>query len=157
MCKKLLAASLVAVGAIASTTAAAADSYSLTINANVIGMCKFTQAAGAVLTLTNVAGGIDPSSAGNATGTANLTYKCTKGQNPTFATGNGTNWSGTANRVTNGTDFMVYALAYGATSTGTGFGGGSLTIAVNGTILPPAFAAVSAGLYTDTVPVNVTP
>jgi opacity protein-like surface antigen len=155
MKSKLLVAALFAAGA--ATSASAADTYSLTINANVIGMCKFTQAAGSVLTLINVAGGIDPSSATNATGAANLTYKCTKGQNPTFATGNGTNWNGTNNRVTNGTDFMVYALAYGATSTGTGFGGGSLTIAVNGTILPAAFAAVSAGLYTDTVPVNVTP
>jgi hypothetical protein len=152
---KLLAVALFAAGA--ATSASAADSYSLTVNANVIGMCKFTQAAGAILTLTNVVGGIDPSSATNATGTANLTYQCTKGQNPTFATGNGANWSGTANRVSNGTDFMVYTLAYGAPTTGAGFGGGNLTIAVNGTILPTDFSAASAGLYTDTVPVNVTP
>src|SRR3954471_14200582 len=44
MKSKLLVAALFAAGA--ATSASAADTYSLTINANVIGMCKFTQAAG---------------------------------------------------------------------------------------------------------------
>jgi len=155
---KLLAVSMLAAG-LASTSAIAADSYSLSVSATVLGRCVFTQAAGQTLTLTNTVGGIDPSSATNATGNATLTYKCTKGQAPAFSANTGANDGGTGtNRVANGTNYMVYTLGLTSGGAGTGFGAAETkTLTVAGTILPAQFQNAAAGTYTDTVTINVTP
>jgi len=118
---RLLTASLLAAGLMTSVAATAADTYSLGVSATVLGRCIFTQTAGATLAF----GSIDPSSTSNATGSATLTYKCTKGQAPTFAAGLGTNTDGTNNRLATGspaTDHMIYTLALVSGGSGTGFG-----------------------------------
>ena len=155
---KLLAASLLAAGLV-STSAIAADSYSLSVSATVLGRCTFTQAAGQTLTLTNTLGGIDPSSGTNATGNATITYKCTRGQAPSFTANLGANEGGTgSNRVTDGTGFMAYTLGLTPGGAGTGFGAAeNKTLTVAGTILPAQFQNASVGTYTDTVTINVTP
>jgi len=155
---KLLAVSMLAAG-LASTSAIAADSYSLSVSATVLGRCVFTQAAGQTLTLTNTLGGIDPSSATNATGNATITYKCTKGQAPAFTTNLGANEGGTgSNRVTDGTGFMVYTVGLTSGGAGTGFGAAeNKTLSVAGTIVPAQFQNATVGTYTDTVTINVTP
>ena len=155
---KLLAASLLAAGLV-STSAIAADTYNLSVSATVLGRCSFTQAAGQTLTLTNTLGGIDPSSGTNATGSANITYKCTKGQAPAFSANLGSNEGGTgANRVSDGTNFMVYTLNLTTGGAGTGFGAAeNKTLAVAGTVLPAQFQNAAVGTYTDTVTISVTP
>ena len=154
---KILALSLLTAGVCSS--AIAADTYSLAVSAQVLGRCKFTQAAGATLTLTNTVGGIDPSLPGNATGTANITYKCTTGQAPAFTTDTGTHVNAGNMRVADGAgNFMIYTLTLTGGGSGTGFGAGQdKTLAVGGTITQPNFVAAPAGTYTDTVVVSVNP
>ena len=155
---KILAAVLLTAGM--ASSAIAADTYSLGVSAQVLGRCKFTQAAGATLTLTNVAGGIDPSSATSATGSANITYRCTSGQAPTFTTDLGTHASGANMRVADAgaTNFMIYTLSLTSGGSGSGFGAGSdKTLAVAGTITSANFASAPVGTYTDTVVVSVNP
>lgn len=156
---KILAASLLAAAGLASTSAVAADSYSLSVSATVLGRCVFTQAVGQTLTLTNTLGGIDPSSATNATGNATITYKCTKGQAPAFSANTGANDGGTGtNRVSDGTNFMVYTLGLTSGGAGTGFGAAeNKTLTVAGTIVPAQFQNAAVGTYSDTVTINVTP
>jgi len=154
---KILTAVLLTAGL--SSTAMAADTYSLAVSAQVLGKCKFTQLAGATLTLTNTVGGIDPSLGTDATGSANITYRCTTGQAPTFTTDTGAHVSGGSMRVADGAgNFMVYTLALTSGGAGAGFGAGSdKTLAVGGTILAANNAAAAAGTYTDTVVVSVNP
>jgi hypothetical protein len=125
----------------------------------VLGRCKFTQAAGSTLTLTNTVGGIDPSSATSATGSANITYKCTTGQAPAFTNDTGLNASGGQNRVADGAgNFMVYTLALTSGGNGAGFAAGAdKTLAVGGTITQANFASAPVGTYTDTVVLSVNP
>ena len=154
---KILALSLLTAGVCSS--AIAADTYSLAVSAQVLGRCKFTQAAGATLTLTNTVGGIDPSLPGNATGTANITYRCTTGQAPAFTTDTGLNVNlGNMRVADGGGNFMIYTLTLTGGGNGTGFGAGQdKTLAVGGTITQPNFVAAPAGTYTDTVVVSVNP
>lgn len=155
---RYLAISMLAAGAMSS--AFGADTYSLAVSATVLGRCKFTQAAGQTLTITNTAGGIDPSLAGPATGAATITYKCTTGQAPTFTTDTGTHASGGNMRVADAgsANFMIYTLALVGGGSGTGFGAGQdKTLTVNGTITAANYAAAPATTYTDTVVVSVNP
>ena len=154
---RILALSLLTAGACSS--ALAADTYSLAVSAQVLGRCKFTQAAGTTLAITNTVGGIDPSLAGNATGTANITYRCTTGQAPAFTTDTGTHVLGGNMRVADGAgNFMIYTLGLVGGGNGTGFGAGQdKTLAVTGTITNANFVAAPVGTYTDTVVVSVNP
>jgi spore coat protein U-like protein len=154
---RILALSLLTAGVCSS--AIAADTYSLAVSAQVLGRCKFTQAAGSTLTMTNVVGGIDPSSATNATGSANITYRCTNGQAPAFTNDTGTHVSGGNMRVADGSgNFMIYTLGLTSGGAGLGFGAASdRTLAVAGTITSANFASAAVGTYTDTVVISVTP
>ena len=155
---RILAATLLTAGVCSS--AIAADTYSLAVSATVLGRCKFTQAAGTTLTITNTVGGIDPSLAGPATGTANITYRCTTGQAPAFTTDTGTHVSGGNMRVADAgnTNFMTYTLGLAGGGNGTGFGAGQdKTLVVTGTITAANYAAAPAALFSDTVVVSVNP
>lgn len=155
---KLLTAGLLAAGLMTSVAATAADSYTLGVSATVLGRCIFTQAAGATLTMTNAAGGIDPSSATSATGSANITYKCTKGQAPAFTANNGLNFLGNRRVFDGASDYMVYSLNLASGGSGSGFGATeNKTLVVSGTIVQADFQNAAAGVYNDTVVINVTP
>jgi len=154
---RYLAASMLAAGAMSS--AFGADTYNLAVSATVLGRCKFTQAAGQTLTITNAAGGIDPSVAGPATGAATITYKCTTGQAPTFTTDTGTHVSAGSMRVADGAgNFMVYTLGLTGGGNGAGFAAGAdKTLTVNGSIAQAQYVSAPVGTYTDTVVVSVNP
>jgi len=155
---RILALSMLAAGAMSS--AFGADTYSLSVSATVLGRCKFTQAAGQTLTITNTVGGIDPSLAGPATGTATITYKCTTNQAPAFTTDTGTHASGGNMRVADAgaTNFMTYTLGLAGGGNGAGFGAGTdKTLTVTGTITSANYVAAPAGAYSDTVVVSVNP
>ena len=154
---RYLALSMLAAGAMSS--AFGADTYSLAVSATVLGRCKFTQAAGQTLTITNTVGGIDPSLAGPATGNATITYKCTANQAPAFTTDTGTHVSAGNMRVADGAgNFMIYTLGLAGGGNGSGFGAGQdKTLTVSGTITSANYVAAPAGTYTDTVVVSVNP
>lgn len=148
---------LAVAAAAAAPAALGAGGYTLTVNATVAPACRFTQAAGQVLTLTNTVGGIDPTLATNATGATTLTYKCTNGQAPSF-TFAGANDSAGNHRVLNGANAMVYTTAFTGGGAGSGFGSGTdKTLILNGTITAAQFGAAAAGTYTDTLSVDILP
>lgn len=156
MKSRILAAALMASGF--SIAANAADTATLTVNANVSGICKF-QAATASVTLANSGVNIDPSIATSATGSTTLAYKCTKGQTPVFANGQGLNWTGTSNAVKHATltDVMAYTLTLTGAGTGNGFGPAAQNLTIAGTITQANFQNASAGAYSDTVVITMTP
>ncbi len=154
----LLAGAIIA--AFGSAATAASTTHNVNVNANVTGNCRFNDAGPTTLLIQNDgSGNIDPSSTTDATGTATVPYRCTKGTVASVSAGNGNNHDGTNRRVTDGTEFMAYSLNLsGDTQTGTGHGvGQDLTLTLDSTITAAAFQNVSAGAYADTVVLTITP
>ena len=137
--------------------AVAGDTQNLGVSASVTATCKFLTTA---QTLTF--GAIDPSGTATPSGSgATVTYRCTKGTAATGVTlGNGGNFLTGSRRLGNGTDFIPYSLSLtGGTATGAGFGsaitGSALTFTAG--IVASDYQNVSAGTYTDTVLMTLTP
>jgi spore coat protein U-like protein len=152
---KILAASLVVAAGLSFN--AMADTATLTVNASVVGVCKF-QAAGATLTILQAGNPIDPSVPTAASGSTTIDYKCTKGQTPAFSAGNGSNFAGGGRHVSNGIDSMLYSLTLTPPAgTAAGFAAAAQQLAISGGIAIADFQAVSAGAYTDSVTLTVTP
>lgn len=148
--------SVAALGLLASGSAQASDNVTVTVNATIVGVCKFFTAA-PVLNLTNTGTGsnIDPSSATSATGNAAITYRCSNGTTPVFtvpATATVTCGACT------GTPTMAPTITSSNTGAGTGLGAGKdQTLTVTGTIVQANFQNSLVGAYTGTMTVSVTP
>jgi spore coat protein U-like protein len=157
---KLLVLALAASGAmIAAPAFAASTTHTLSVTATVSGTCKFNSAGPTTLTIATGAGVIDPSAAGPATGTANVTFRCTTGTTSAITGDNGLNFSG-SRRVKNGAaNFMPYALSLlNAAQVGTGHGAGQdKTVQVDASIIAADYQNATAGAYTDTVVLTITP
>lgn len=144
----------------------AADSTTLAVSANVTGTCKlYTSATGGALgagTLTMGFGGIDPTSAGPATASTEVYFKCTKGQTPAFTIGGSATSPYTGSLVGSGTALgsnMAYTIAWttpGAGS-GAGFGANAQNLTLNGSILAAQFSAAAVGPYAESVTVSLNP
>lgn len=150
-----LAKIAVAVSLTLAAGIAAADTQSLSVTASVTGVCKFNSGQTPVLAF----GAIDPSGTADATASANVTYRCTKGTSATVATGVTGSRSLTGSGTAAG-DSMTYQLAFtsGGTNTGTGFGAGQdLTLGLGGTITSTNYQNKTAGAYAETVTLTVTP
>jgi spore coat protein U-like protein len=158
---KLLALALAAGSAmIAAPAFAASTTHTLTVTATVLGTCKFNAAGPTTLTIATGAGVIDPSTAGPATGTANVTFRCTTGTTSAITGDNGLNFSGGSRRVRNGAaNYMPYAFSMvNAAQLGTGHGAGQdKTVQVNASIIATDYQNATAGAYTDTVVLTITP
>ncbi|MES2942694.1 MAG: hypothetical protein V4772_07485 [Pseudomonadota bacterium] len=131
--------------------AAASDSQTLAVTATVTGMCRFSATSTAL-----AFGAIDPSLSTDKVVTANVLYKCTKGQASAGVTATG----GTSRTLTGpSSSTMAYTLGFsGDTQTGTGFGSGQdLTLVVTGTITAAQYQNATAGAYTENVTLNITP
>ena len=149
---KLVAATLLTCTA---GLAAAAGSQTLAVTARVSGLCKFSA------TSTPLAfGAIDPSSTVNATASARVVYKCTKGTKAAVTAAGGVTRSMTSTTA-GSTDTLGYTLAFtGDTQVGLGFAPGTgtdLTMAVAGTITPAQFQNATVGGYKEDVTLNVLP
>jgi hypothetical protein len=148
--------SVAALGMLASGSAHASDSVTVTVNATIITVCKFFTAA-PVVNITNTGSGsnIDPSSATSAVGNASITYRCSNGTSPVFtvpATATVTCGACT------GTPTMTPAITSAGSAAGTGMGAGNdKTLTVTGTIIQANFQNALAGAYTGTMTVSVTP
>jgi hypothetical protein len=148
--------SVAALGMLASGSAHASDSVSVTVNATVVGVCKFFTAAPVVdITNTGTGSNIDPSSATSAVGNAAITYRCSNGTGPVFTV------PATATVTCGacaGTPTMTPAITSANTGAGTGLGSGKdQTLTVTGTIVQANFQNALAGAYTGTMTVSVTP
>jgi len=148
--------SVAALGLLFSGGAHASDSVSVTVNATIVGVCKFFTAA-PVLNLTNTGSGsnIDPSSATSATGNAAITYRCSNGTTPVFTVpATATVTCGACS----GTPTMAPTITSSNTGAGTGLGSGKdQTLTVTGTILQANFQDAAVGAYTGNMTVSVTP
>ncbi|HEY2865193.1 MAG TPA: spore coat protein U domain-containing protein [Casimicrobiaceae bacterium] len=153
---KLAAALGMSIGLVAAGVAYAADTSNMTVQAAVVGSCKFNS------TPTLDFGNLDPASAGNGTGSSTISFWCTKGSSYTVTAGNGNNYDvGNTTRQMKGpgvTDLMPYSLTLPATATGTGAGKSTaISFAVTGTVLNANYINATVGSYTDTVQMAVNP
>lgn len=121
--------------------------------------CSF-QASGLSLSF----GTLNPASGNNVTVAmtpstlgAGLVGDCAPGQNLLISGDNGLNFNG-SRRLQNmaGTDFIAYSLNLPWTASGPG-NGAFTNFTFNGTLLWSAYANASAGSYSDTVMISVTP
>lgn len=149
--KSLLAAAVFA--ALGAGSAQASDSVSVTVNATIVGVCKFFTAAPVVnITNTGTGSNIDPSSATTATGDALITYRCSNGTTPVFVV------PATATVTAGGGASMTPTMTSTGGGAGTGMGNAEgKTLTVTGTILQAAFQNAAAGAYTGSISVSVTP
>lgn len=127
-----------------SSSAYAAGSATLDVQATVLGTCSFAAAS-----TTLDFGNIDPTSGVDALGSTTIDYTCTNGTIYTLTTP-------VAASITDGVDIINLNLAYVDGGTGTGTGVAS-TLSVNGTIPAANYATVGAGVYTGSVTLDVNP
>lgn len=149
----LFAAAFAALGA---GSVQASDSVSVTVNATVVGVCKFFSAA-PVVNITNTATGsnIDPSSSTTASGNAAITYRCSNGTTPTFTVPPTATVTCAA---CSGTPTMAATMTSANNGAGTGMGTGqNKTLTVTGEIAQGIFQDAAAGAYTGSITVDVAP
>jgi hypothetical protein len=136
-------------GLAAAMPAMAADSVNVTVNANVIGVCKFFGGPYS-MTIANSGSDIDPSLATTATGTVGVTYRCTKGQTPTLGV------PGTLTLT--GPESMDATFTFTSGGAGTGMGAAhDKTLTINGEILEAEFQNKEVGAYSGTLTVTINP
>lgn len=153
---KAIAAALLTVSGVAS----AADTQSLAVSATVPAVCKFSTPA-RTLTFDIAANPFAATVTGVLSGA--IEYKCTKdtaaAATPVTAS-NGANFLGSSRRMTDGTNFMPYALTVAGSGTaGEGFGSSvtAKTVTVTSSIASADFANLPAGTYTDSVTLTLSP
>lgn len=153
--KRVLAA-LTAVTAIAMAgSAMAADSNTLTVQASVTGTCKFSSP-----TSTLNFGALDPSLGTDVPGSTTTQFWCTKGvSTDAIVADNGLNFAGGKRQMKDAvsTDVIPYTLTL--TKDGNANAGPATprTLTVAGNVLGSDYTSKSAGSYSDTVVLNITP
>jgi hypothetical protein len=144
--------------ALAAGSAQASDSVSVTVNATIVGVCKFFTSS-PVINITNTGTGsnIDPSLAGPATGSVDITYRCSNGTSPSFTVPA----SATVTCTTAGTcgaSTMAPTVGSSNTGAGTGLGSGKdQTLTVTGQITQANYQNAQVGSYSGNMTVSVTP
>jgi hypothetical protein len=147
----------VAASAVLAAGLAQADTVSVTVNAQIVGICKFNTGQTPVVTIANTGVTIDPSLAGPATGNAAILYRCTKSLAPTFTVPSPVTITCTT-AGTCGATTMAPTLSSVNTGSGTGFSSGQdKTLTVTGTLLQAAYQDMQAGTYSGNVTVTITP
>ena len=141
----------------AASSAAMADTASLSVTANLAPACKITSIPAMVFN-------IDPNNATGATATSAVQYKCTSGTSGgTFRVGVQTNGTtghaGTLNRSGGGS--MNYTITWPAVAafTGSGFGAGSdhNQVTLTGAIAANQYQNAVPGAYIGSVTVEIAP
>ncbi|HEX9180868.1 MAG TPA: spore coat protein U domain-containing protein [Burkholderiales bacterium] len=131
-----------------------AFSQSLPAVVQVVPSCRF-EASSAVLDF----GSIDATRTAPATAAVQLGYRCIRGVMPVVNLGNGMNRDSSSGlrQLASGTNRIPYSLAVtGAPAPGAGLKA-TLSLTLTGSISVPAMQAASAGSYTDTVVLNISP
>ena len=135
--------------------AMAADTNTLTVQASVTGTCKFSTGAS-----TLNFGALDPSLATNPSATTTTQFWCTKGvSTDVIAAGNGLNFAGGKRQMKDAvsTDVIPYTLTLtkdGNSNTGPA---APRILTIDGSILNSDYTGKSAGSYSDTVVLSITP
>jgi spore coat protein U-like protein len=152
--KKLLGMVMV-LGLVLSTGVAfAADTNTLTVQASVVGTCKFSSG-----TSTLDFGALDPSSTSDGAATTTVNFWCTNKAGYTVAANNGAHFGSSSKRMQGPTaaDLIPYALSYNPI-TGTGSGKTTpIVLSLTGSILNADYVNAAVGSYSDTVALSITP
>jgi hypothetical protein len=143
---------------LASPFASASDSTTVTINATIVGVCKFfTSSPTMNINNTGTGSNIDPSLTGDATGSAAITYRCSNGTAPTFTVPATATISCTTSG-TCGSSTMTPTISSTGGGNGTGMGSGQeKTLTVTGTITSTSYQNMSVGSYAGTMTVSIAP
>lgn len=132
--------------------AMAGDTANVTVNATVVGNCKFNSGGTVVFTL-------DPAAVGDVNGIVlQPAFWCTRNATYGITDDNGMHESGVIHRMLHATltEYIPYSFTY--TSTGTGTGKTSpITMDIASTIVNADYINASAGSYADTVVLSITP
>ena len=109
-------------------------------------------------------GSLDPASGANvtrsvsaATLNANRAGDCSPGQTMQISGGNGQNFGGGSRRLSNGSHFIRYSLALPTAGQAGPGNGNYIAFTFNGTVLGTDYENASAGTYSDTVVITVSP
>ena len=133
----------------------AEDTATVDVQANVVGTCKFMTAS-AILNF----GNLDPAVGTDVTATTTLTFWCTKNATYTVTDDDGLHETvSNQNRMKHATflEYIPYSFSYTPTS-GTGAGKGtSITLNISGTVRGSNYINASAGSYSDTVTMTISP
>lgn len=161
--KLAVALAICAAGVVSTGPATAGGSATLTVQANVVGTCRWDTAS-ATLNL----GNLDPTSTSDVTGSnSDLSFWCTRGASYTITNDGGANQgtniattgcgTGVTKLVQGSTDCVPYSFTATPTS-GTGTGpSGLVSVTVNATINNADYVDRTAGAYSDTVTFTITP
>jgi hypothetical protein len=144
--------------ALAAGTAEASDSVSVTVNATIVGVCKFFTTTPTInITNTGTGSNIDPSAAGPASGNVDILYRCSNGTSPSFTVpASATVTCTTAGNC--GASTMVPTVSSTNTGAGTGLGSGKdQTLNVVAQITQANYQNAQVGSYSGTMTVSVTP
>ncbi len=153
---KLAAVAGGVLGLMVAAPAPAADSINVPVSANVVGVCKFSTGQTPSVVIANSGVDIDPSLAGNATGSANVLYRCTNGTVPTFALTGGATLTLTCAACGGATMAATMTLTPPGSPNGQGFAT-NLTLVLTGTIPSATYGTAAVGTYLGTQQVTVTP
>jgi hypothetical protein len=146
-------------GIVAALPVRAADTISVPVSATVLGVCKFATGQTPSVVIANSGTNIDPSVAGNATGSANITYSCTNGTTPSFGlTGGATLTLTCSTSGTCGSSTMAAAMTLTPPAPATGQGmNTNLTLVLTGTIPSTTYGTAAEGTYSATQQVTINP
>ncbi len=163
MMKRLLTFMVITVMLVLAGTALAADTYTLTVQATVVGTCRFSAPNASTLVLPNItfdATGNSTASTGNTT----ISYWCTKGTGPTLTEqSSGTDFTNGsqafARALINGPDSIPYTITL--TDNGralTDLPTTPTNIDIQADVAAGAANTVTADVtYQDTVLIDITP
>jgi len=139
-----------------ASSALAADTNTLTVQANVLGTCKFVAPKTSTLNF----GALDPSVGANVNGSTTTQFWCTKGVVTDAITADtGLNFAAGKNQMLDAVsgDVIPYTLALvkdGNANTGPA---APRTLTINGQVLGADYTTKSAGSYSDTVILSINP
>ena len=134
---------------LASGALHAGGGHSVTINANVLGNCRFTAPSSSLGFL------LDPLASGTLSQTASVQYRCTKGNSASLTLKSVSTNSSAGGNLLRGAEAVPYSIA---TTLSGGNGNGSLkTLSVTVSISQAGAANVSPGVYTDSIAISLTP
>lgn len=152
MKKRLVFAMALPLALALGSTVWAGDTATVSVSATVVGTCKFVSGGSVSFTL-------DPSTGGDVNGTVvQPKFWCTKGATYTISDDDGMYESGTTHRMKHSTlnEYIAYTFTY--TTTGTGSGPSSpITMDISSKVTGSDYLSASAGSYSDTVTLTITP
>jgi spore coat protein U-like protein len=139
---------IAALGIVSMAGVAMAATADLDVSATVIPTCTMT---GGTLAF----GNLDPTNAVAKTASSiGVTITCTNDTDFTLSGNAGDNAVGSQKYLTNGTSDIPYSVTIPASGTGTG---SALPVSIAGAIAAGSYTTATAGSYTDTIELTVTP